>query len=51
MYAVRAEGLLRDIQELVMHFIVTCDDEASVTAAKPVTYREEMNVAVVFFLS
>ena len=37
-YAVRGEGLSIKVEDLVTHFVVTCDDEASADAAKSVTY-------------
>ena len=48
-YAVRGKGLLIKVQVIVTHFVVTCNDEASVDAAKSVTYREACYAAVTFF--
>ena len=48
-YALRGEGSSSEAEELVMHFFVTCDDEASVTAANSMTYEEELSAAVEFF--
>ena len=39
-----------EVEELVTHFITTCDDESSVAAAKSVTYGKELRAAVAFFL-
>ena len=47
-YAVGGEGSSSKVEELVTHFIVMCDDEASVAAAKSVTYREGLSAAVTF---
>ena len=38
MYAGREEVLLNEVGELVMHFIVNCDYDYSVYAAKSVAY-------------
>ena len=48
-YALIGEGSSSEAEELVMHFFVTCDDEASVTAANSMTYEEELSAAVEFF--
>ena len=37
-------------EELSTHSIVTCDDESSVAADKPVAYGEGMRASVTFFL-
>ena len=44
----RGEVLSRYVEKLTMNFVVTCDDEASITAAKSMTYGEELIVAVNF---
>ena len=49
-YTVRGEGLLSEVEELVMNFIVTFNDKESVTAAKYVTYGEVMSITVALFL-
>ena len=38
MYTFRGEGSLCELEDLVTHFIMTCDDEPSMSAAKSVTY-------------
>ena len=48
MYAGMEEVLFREVQELVNHFFVTCNDEASISADKSVTYREGQISAVTF---
>ena len=50
MYVVRGEGTSSEAEEFVMHFIVPCDDEASVAAAQSVTYGEGYGAAITFFL-
>ena len=49
MYAVIGEGLSSEAEELVTHFLVTCNDKASVVAAKYLTYREVPIAAVTAF--
>ena len=49
LYAVKGEGSSRVVEELFMHFFVTCDEEASVVAAQLVMYREGCGTAVEFF--
>ena len=48
-YAVRGKGSLNEVKELIMHFVVICDDEASFTAAKSVMYGEGLIVAINVF--
>ena len=48
MCAGRGGGLSREIQELVTHFVVTCNNEASVAAAKSATYVEVRRASVAF---
>ena len=36
-YILMGGGLPSDVEELVTHFVVTCDDKASVDAAQSVT--------------
>ena len=49
-YAVRGEGLCIELEELVIaHFVVTCDDNSSVVAAKSVRYGEGLRSDVAFF--
>ena len=50
-YAVRGEGLSSEVEDLVMHSVVTCKHEASTTAAKSITHREGLSEAVTIFLS
>ena len=45
-YAVRREGFSSEVEDLVMHFIVTCNDEVSVAADKSLTYREVLIASV-----
>ena len=45
-YAVRGEGSLSDVEYLVIHFFVMCNEEASVAAVKSVTYEEGLIVSV-----
>ena len=47
-YAVRLEGLPSEVEDLVMHFILMCDNKASVTAARSVMYGEGPRAAVTF---
>ena len=39
-YSVRGEGSSSKVEELVAHFIVTCDDDCYVTAGKSVMHVE-----------
>ena len=50
-YIVRGEGLFSkvDLEELVTHFVVKCNDEASIAAAKSMTYEEVLSTAINFF--
>ena len=50
-YTVRGEGLLSelDVEELVTHFVVTCNDEASISAAKSMTFEEGLSTDINFF--
>ena len=48
-YAVRGEVLSIEVKEIVTHFIVTCNDDASVTADKSMTCGEVLRAAVAFF--
>ena len=47
-YAVRTNGLSREVEELVKHFIVTFNYKDSVIEAKPMTYRKGPRAAVAF---
>ena len=47
-YAVRREGSLNEVKEIVTHIIVTYDDEASVDASKSVAYKKGHIKAVTF---
>ena len=38
--------LSSEVEELVMHFVVTCDDKYSMTAAKSVTHGEVKGIDV-----
>ena len=49
-YKVRGKGLSIEVEEIVTHFIVTCDDEASITEDKSMTYTKGLSIAVVFVL-
>ena len=42
------KGLFRKVQEIITYFFVTCDDKASVSAAKPMMYEEGQRSANVF---
>ena len=50
MYVVREKGIFREVEEIVTHFIVTCDDESSLAAPKSVSYIKGLRAAVAFFL-
>ena len=44
--AVIGEGLSREVEELLMHFIVIFNDESSMDADKSVNYRYVLRSAV-----
>ena len=48
-YAVKGEVLSTEVEELIVHFIVTYNDKASTTAAKSVPYIEGLEPSVTFF--
>ena len=41
---------LSELEYIVMHFVVTCDGEVSVTESKSVTYVEGLITSVALFL-
>ena len=41
--------MLSEVKELVVHFVVTYDDEASIAAAKSVAYGEGHSASVAFW--
>ena len=49
-YVVMGEGFSSEVEEIIMHFIVTSDDEASVAVDMFVAYREGLSTAVNFLL-
>ena len=49
-YACRGGVLSREIQELAMHFILMCNDEASIATNNSVKYGKGQRVAITFFL-
>ena len=44
-------GLLREVEEIAMHFVVTCDDDASVSTGKSVAHREGCGTSASFILN
>ena len=45
---VRDEGSLREVEDLIANFVVTCDGDDYIAAAKSVTYGEWCRVDVIF---
>ena len=48
MYGVRGEGYMREVEELVMHLIMTYGYNHPVAEAKSVTYRKLLREAIAF---
>ena len=49
LYAFLVEGSSYEVENLVTHLIVTCDDDTYVSAAKSLTYRKLLGSTVTFF--
>ena len=49
MYAVRGEVSSIEVEDLVTHSVVTCNDEDSLTAAKYMKYVEGLRSSVTYF--
>ena len=47
-YTVRGKCLQSEVEKIITHFIVTCDDDYSVFAVKSVTYREGLRADIGF---
>ena len=48
-YAVRGEVSSIEVEDLVTHSVVTCNDEDSLTAAKYMKYVEGLRSSVTYF--
>ena len=48
--AVLLKCTFREVDELVTHFIVTCNDESTVFEIKCMTYLEVLGKTITFFL-
>ena len=48
-YSDREGGYSSEVQEIIMPFVVLCDYEASIPAAKSMTYIEGQRASATFF--
>ena len=48
-YTGRGEGSFCEVQELVMHSVVACNDESAIAADKSVIYIEGLRSAITIF--
>ena len=49
-YVVRGKLFSCEVEKLITYFVMTCDDETSVSASQSMTYRKLLRTTIAFLL-